>query len=63
MNEPVPLSEVLDEVFPWEVVTEESRRIARQRRRRERWAQAGIILSGILAGATIVLACVGLGMI
>ena len=63
MNEPVPLSEVLDEVFPWEVVTEESRRIARQRRRRERWAFAGTMIAGLLGAAVAILAGYGLTVI
>ena len=61
MNEPVPLSEVLDEVFPWGMsVTEESRRIARKRRRRERWAFAGILITGLLSVAVVLLAAYGL---
>ena len=63
MNEPVPLSEVLDEVFPWEVVTEESRRLARQRRRRDRWAFAGTMIAGLLGAAVAILAGYGLTVI
>lgn len=63
MNEPVPLSEVLDEVFPWEVVTEESRRLARQRRSRDRWAFAGTMIAGLLGAAVAMLAGYGLTVI
>lgn len=63
MNEPVPLSEALDEVFPWDVVTEESRRLARQRRRRDRWAFAGTMIAGLLGAAVAMLAGYGLTVI
>ena len=63
MNEPVPLSEVLDEVFPREVVTEESRRLTRQRRRRDRWAFAGVMIAGLLGAAVAMLAGYGLTVI
>ena len=59
MNDPVPLSEVLDEVFPWGMpVAEEGRRATRRRRRRECWAFAGILITGLLA--VVLLAAYGL---
>ena len=61
MNDPVPLSEVLDEVFPWGIsVTEEARRITRKRRRRQRWAFAGTLITGLLGVAVVLLAAYGL---
>ena len=64
MNEPVPLSDVLDEVFPWGMpVTEESRRLTRQRRRRDRWAFAGTMIAGLLGAAVAMLAGYGLTVI
>ena len=61
MNELVPLSEVLDEVFPWGMpVAEEGRRATRRRRRRERWAFAGILITGLLGVAVVLLAAYGL---
>ena len=60
-NDPVPLSDVLDEVFPWGMpVTEEARRHTRRRRRRERWAFAGILITGLLGVAVVLLAAYGL---
>lgn len=64
MNDPVPLSDVLDEVFPWGMpVTEEARRHTRKRRRRERWAFAGMVIVGLLAAAVAMLAGYGLTVI
>ena len=54
-------TEVLDEVFPWGIsVTEEARRITRKRRRRECWAFAGILITGLLGVAVVLLAAYGL---
>lgn len=64
MNDPVPLSDVLDEVFPWGMpVTEEARRHTRRRRRRERWAFAGTMIAGLLGAAVAILAGYGLTVI